>query len=122
MKSLLIKRKSSSERVNLQGMDSSEEPSICNSNDGDDVAVDSAQQFDGVDTPADRVVLADVATVQQTTLTNSARASLLVEEDLVQFHPKTKAFTVRSLDHYLVHAVHMNDPKRLFRCSCPSQL
>ncbi|CAF4078028.1 unnamed protein product [Rotaria sordida] len=59
---------------------------------------------------------------RQQKLTNTSRASLLLEQNLVQYHPDTKAFTVRSLDHLLVHAVHMNDPKRLFRCSCPNTL
>ncbi|CAF2264539.1 unnamed protein product [Rotaria magnacalcarata] len=60
--------------------------------------------------------------VQQETLTNIARAAILLEQSLVQFHMDSKVFTVRSLDHHLVHAVHMHDPKRLFRCSCPSTL
>ncbi|CAF4924714.1 unnamed protein product [Rotaria sp. Silwood1] len=60
--------------------------------------------------------------VQQATLTNTSRASLLLEQNLVKYHSDTKAFTVRSLDRSSVHAVHMNDPKRLFRCSCPNTL
>ncbi|CAF2757759.1 unnamed protein product [Rotaria sp. Silwood2] len=64
----------------------------------------------------------DRNSIQQETLTNTARATLLLGQDLVQYHANTKVFTVRSLDHHLVHVVHMNDPKRLFRCSCPSTL
>ncbi|CAF4937674.1 unnamed protein product [Rotaria sp. Silwood1] len=60
--------------------------------------------------------------IRQEKLTNTSRASLLLEQNLVQYHADTKVFTVRSLDHLLVHAVHMNDPKRLFRCSCPNTL
>jgi hypothetical protein len=59
-------------------------------------------------------------TFRRETLTNNARANLLNEQDLVEFNVKSKVFTVRSLDRQFVHAVHMNDTKRLFRCSCPS--
>ncbi len=59
-------------------------------------------------------------TFRRETLTNKARANLLNEQNLVDFNVKSKVFTVRSLDGQLVHAVHMNDTKRLFRCSCPS--
>ena len=50
MKGLLLKRQPSSERVYAQSADSSDEPSICNSNDGDDVRVDSVQLLDDVGT------------------------------------------------------------------------
>lgn len=59
--------------------------------------------------------------VQQHTLTNTSKASALLDQDLVKYHPDAKAFTVRSLDQERVHAVHMGEfPKRMFRCSCPS--
>lgn len=57
-------------------------------------------------------------TYRRQTLTNSARASLLNDQELVHFDPKSKVFVVRSLDQQVAHAVHMKNNKRLFWCSC----
>lgn len=58
--------------------------------------------------------------LQCRTMNSTARANLLNQHDLVQFDANAKVFTVRSMDQRVVHAVHMSDPKRKFRCSCPS--
>ena len=124
MKALLVKRQSSSDRLSSEPevLTSADEPLLNQSNDDGVDGAESLPVMDNGDTSAESGIPSDITPVQQTTLNNTARATLLIEEGLVQFDPKTKVFTVRSLDHHRVHAVHMNDPKRLFRCSCPSQL
>jgi hypothetical protein len=121
MKELSLKQESSvPESDNIRHL--SEEYALSSiSIDDDDSAEDTKISNDDdhqitVFTPSNAVG----GTIQCETLTNNARTNLLNEQDLIQFDIKSKVFTVRSLDQQVVHAVHMNDRKRFFRCSCPS--
>jgi hypothetical protein len=124
MKSILLQRQTSQTDVNSEVVAVENQLSTCDLDDNND---DDAQQQLIQKTSHDQTSINcpsqnNPNSVQQETLTNTARATLVLEQGLVQYHVNTKAFTVRSLDQQLVHAVHMNDPKRLFRCSCPSTL
>ncbi|CAF0967051.1 unnamed protein product [Didymodactylos carnosus] len=58
--------------------------------------------------------------VQQKSLTTTAKVGLLIDQDRVKFDPQSKVFNVRSLDDKNIYYIHMRDPKRLFKCSCPN--
>ena len=108
----------------MQNVGIEKDLALCNLNDSND---EHAQGGSVEQIPHDHIYTANSSlnsanSVQQETLTNSVRASILLEQNLVQFDMNSQVFTVRSLDHSLVHAVHMNDPKRLFQCSSPSTL
>jgi hypothetical protein len=121
MKDLLLKQQKSVPESNDTGLPSEEQASLSISGDNDDIAEDiEISNDDNHQTTVTSPSNAVSSTFRRETLTNNARANLLNEQDLVQFNAKSKVFTVRSLDQQVVHAVHMNDPKRLFRCSCPS--
>jgi len=124
MKSILLKRQKSTTDVNSEVVGIENQLSTCNLNDNndDDVQQQLIEEICRDETSINCPSQNSQNSIQQETLTNTARATLVLEQGLVQYHVDTKAFTVRSLDHQLVHAVHMSDPKRLFRCSCPSTL
>ncbi|CAF3364813.1 unnamed protein product [Rotaria socialis] len=124
MKSFLLKRQASTTNDNSQRVALEKEMASCNLNDNYDEHGEESTVEQGRNdhTSTTNSSPNNANSVQQETLTNIARAAILLEQNLVQFHMDSKVFTVRSLDHHLVHAVHMNDPKRLFRCSCPSTL
>ena len=122
MKEILRKKETSVAQVNDTSALSEEQASLSITSDHvEDVVEDidmSSDKDDQTGIPSSSNAIIDC--YRRETLTNTARANLLNEQDLVQFDKKSKVFTVRSLDHQIVHAVHMNDHKRLFRCSCPS--
>ncbi len=124
MKSILLQRQTSQTDVNSEVVAVENQLSTCDldDNNDDDVQQQLIQKTSHDQTSINCPSQNNPNSVQQETLTNTARATLVLEQGLVQYHVNTKAFTVRSLDQQLVHAVHMNDPKRLFRCSCPSTL
>ncbi|CAF0895920.1 unnamed protein product [Adineta steineri] len=120
MRSLLLKRKSS-ENHGDSGMNSIITKLDFSSlnNDGDisilqDSAMNPALQDTSIQGPTED----NDKSSYRATLSNTDRAELHIQQGLVKFHEDSGAFIVRSLDHNLVHAVHMSDPKRLFRCSC----
>ncbi|CAM4845796.1 unnamed protein product, partial [Rotaria magnacalcarata] len=124
MKSFLLKRQASTTNDNSQRVPLEKEMASCNLNDNYDEHGEESTVEQGRNdhTSTTNSSPNNANSVQQETLTNIARATILLEQNLVRFHMDSKVFTVRSLDHHLVHAVHTNDPKRLFRCSCPSTL
>ncbi len=125
MKEILLKKQTSLLEANDTRVLSDEQASLSISiddvDDIDDIAEDikiSSDDDHRTSVPSSPRAATDA--YRRETLTNNARANLLNEQDLVHFNTKSKVFTVRSLDQQVVHAVHMNDRKRLFRCSCPS--
>jgi hypothetical protein len=124
MKSILLQQKKSQTDINSQAVATENQLSTVTLDDKHDDPVqqqliqETNHDQNSVNFPSQD----NQNSIQQKTLTNTARATLVLEEGLVRYDVSSKAFTVRSLDHLFVHAVHMNDPKRLFRCSCPSTL
>ena len=88
----------------------------------DDVQQQPFQEIRQDNSSADCLSHGDENSDQPKILTNADRANLVLKQGLVQYHLDSKAFTVLALDQQIVHAVHMSDPKRIFRCSCPSKL
>ena len=88
--------------------------------DGNDVIIDNAGKADNEN--VGNASSSDIITggYQRQRLTSTAQAKIANEQKLVCFDEKAKTFSVRSLDRKVVQAVHMADPKVLFRCSCPS--
>ncbi|CAF1454550.1 unnamed protein product, partial [Didymodactylos carnosus] len=64
----------------------------------------------------------DAQAVVRRTLTPRTKAALLVDQNCVKFDQDDRFFTVTSLDQQSIYVVHMRDPNRLFKCSCPSTL
>ena len=93
MKALLVKRQSSSNRLPSEVVNSADEPSLNKSNNDGVDGADCLQMTANGDTSSQIVIQTDITPVQQTTLNNTARASLLIEEGLVQFDPESKVFT-----------------------------
>jgi hypothetical protein len=124
MKSILLQQQKSQTGINSQAVPIENQSSTINLDDKHDDHVQQKliQETNHDQTSVNSPSQNNQNSTQQNTLTNTARATLVLEEGLVRYDVTGKAFTVRSLDHQLVHAVHMNDPKRLFRCSCPSTL
>jgi len=96
-------------------------PQNTNNNTDDNVQQSSPRNTNFDETTIDRSSNGQMP-IQRQTLTNAARANLVLEEGLVNYDVITKTFTVRSIDRQTVHAVHMGDRKRMFKCSCPSSL
>ncbi|CAF2986464.1 unnamed protein product [Rotaria sp. Silwood2] len=93
MKSVLLKRKTSSIDVNLETVGIEHQFSICNLDNNDDEAQQHPiQEIGHYDNSFNSSLHNSRNSIQQETLTNTARATLLLGQDLVQYHANTKVY------------------------------